>query len=91
VIYGGSLLLMGLAFFAMQQHLLRARIHLLAEHLTPEVRRSVLRRNAAGLVPYAVATVCGIFSPYLTLVLCGLVAVFYALPPTTSDTPPTSG
>ena len=86
VIYGGSFMLMGLAFFAMNQHLLRARVHLLDERLTPEVRRAVLRRNATGLIPYAVATVCGIFSPYLTLAICGLVAVFYALPGTTSDT-----
>jgi uncharacterized membrane protein len=86
VIYGGSLLLMGLAFFAMQQHLLRTRVQLLREDLTPAMRRLVLKRNAAGLVPYAVATLCGIFSPYLTLALCGLVAGFYALPASTSDT-----
>jgi uncharacterized membrane protein len=63
VIYGGSFLLMSLAFFAMQRHLLLTKQHLLQDHLTPEVRRTVLRRNAIGLLPYAVATVAGIVSP----------------------------
>jgi len=48
----------------------------------------VLRRNARGLLPYALATVGAILSPYLTLIICGAVAVFYALPATTGDTPP---
>jgi hypothetical protein len=45
----------------------------------------VLRRNAAGLIPYAVATATAILSPYLTLAICAIVAVFYALPGTTAD------
>jgi len=87
-IYSGSLLLMSLAFFVMHRHLLLARVHFLHEHLTPEVRSAVLRRNARGLLPYALATVGAILSPYLTLIICGAVAVFYALPATTGDTPP---
>jgi uncharacterized membrane protein len=85
VIYGGSFLLMSLAFFAMQRHLLLAKQHLLHDHLTPEVRQAVLRRNAVGLLPYAVATVGGVVSPYVTLAICAGVAVFYALPRTTFD------
>ena len=87
-IYGGSFLLMAIAFFTMQQHLLRRRVHLLHDHLTPEVRRAVLRRNAAGLAPYAIATAAAAITPYLTLGICAVVAVFYALPATTGDTPP---
>lgn len=85
VIYGGSFLVMSLIFFAMQRHLLIAKRHLLHDHLTPEARRSILRRNAIGLAPYAVATAGGAVTPYLTLAICGAVAVFYALPATTSD------
>jgi len=85
VIYGGSFLLMSVAFFAMQRHVLVAKQHLLHERLTADLRRTVLRRNAVGLAPYAVATLGGLITPYLTLVICGLVAVFYALPGTTSD------
>jgi uncharacterized membrane protein len=85
VVWGGSFLTMSLAFFAMQRHLLVAREHLLDEHLTPELRRLVLRRNAAGVLPYAIATLAAVLTPYLTLAICGLVAVFYAWPSTTSD------
>jgi uncharacterized membrane protein len=85
VVYGGSFLSMALAFFAMQRHLLLAKQHLLHDRLTPEVRQGVLRRNALGLLPYAVATVGGILSPFLTLAICAGVAVFYALPGTTFD------
>ena len=84
-VWGGSFLLMSVAFFAMQRSVLLAKQHLLDQHITPEVRRSVLRRNAAGLLPYAFATVAAILTPYLTLAICALVAAFYALPSTTSD------
>jgi TMEM175 potassium channel family protein len=85
VVWGGSFLVMSLAFFVMQCHLLLAKQHLLQQHLTPEVRRTVLRRNAVGPLPYAIATLAAILTPYLTLAVCAFVAVFYALPSTTSD------
>jgi uncharacterized membrane protein len=84
-VYGGSFLVMSLAFFVMQQHLLRAKSQLLHERLTPEVRKAVIQRNALGLFPYVVATAGAILSPYITLAICGAVAVFYAIPSTTSD------
>jgi uncharacterized membrane protein len=87
VIYGGSFELMAIAFFTMHRHILRAKVRLLHESLTPDVRRWVLRRNAAGLFPYAIATAGGLISPYVTLVICGLVAGFYGLPGTTRGTP----
>jgi uncharacterized membrane protein len=85
VIYAGSFLLMSIAFFSMQQHLLRAKQHLLADYLTPDLRRAVLVRNAAGIPPYVIATLAGIASPYITLGICAAIAVFYAAPATTSD------
>ncbi len=85
VVYGGSFLVMSLAFFAMQRHLLVTKHDLLDERLTPDRRRIVLRRNATGLTPYAIATVAGVLSPYVTLIICALVAAFYALPATTSE------
>jgi TMEM175 potassium channel family protein len=88
VVYGGSFLLMSVAFFAMQRHVLVTKRHLLKQDLTPEVRRALLRRNAVGLLPYAVATVGGVISPFLTLAICGGLAVFYALPRTTFDVQP---
>jgi hypothetical protein len=84
-VFGGSLLAMALMFFAMNRRVLRSDDQLLHERITPEVRQRILRRNAAGLLPYAVATAAAALSPYLTLGLAGAVAVFYALPTTTAD------
>ena len=83
-IYGGSFLLMAMPFFAMQQHILRAKAHLLHESITPEVRRGLLWRNFAGLLPYVVATAGAAITPYLTFGLCGAVGLYYALPTTTA-------
>ena len=82
-IWGGSFLLMGSVFLAVQWHLMVVKPHLLDERLTPKLRRAVLRRNAVGVIPYAVATAAAAITPYITLVICGLVAAFYALPGTT--------
>jgi TMEM175 potassium channel family protein len=83
--YGGSLLVMSLAFFSMQRHLMRVKVHLLHEKMTPDVRQAIMRRNAIGLFPYAVATAAALATPYLTLAICAAVAAFYALPATTSE------
>jgi hypothetical protein len=37
------------------------------------------------LVPYALATLAALVTPYLTLAICAGLAVFYALPGTTTD------
>jgi uncharacterized membrane protein len=84
-IYGGSLLAMGLAFFAMQRYLLSARRGLVLETIGPAERDAVLRRNMIGLVPYVIATAAAPLSSYLTLAICGAVGVYYALPRTTSS------
>ena len=84
-IFGGSFLLMAASFMTLQRHLLLRKTHLLEERLTPPVRRAVLRRNTAGILPYVVATAGAIISPYVTLGICGAIAIFYALPATTSD------
>jgi uncharacterized membrane protein len=84
-IYGGSLLLMSIAFFNLHLHLLRAKSYLLDAHMTPELRRSVLLRNFAGLPPYAIATAPALISPYVTLAICGAIAAFYAAPRTNAD------
>jgi hypothetical protein len=34
----------------------------------------------SGLGPYLVATILAVVSPYVTLAMCGALAVFYALP-----------
>lgn len=79
-VYGGSYLVMGLTFFALQRHMVVNRQGLLRQPLDDAARRRVLTRNGAGLIPYAVATAVAPLSQYLTLAICGAVAVYYALP-----------
>lgn len=79
-IWAGSFLVMSVTFFGMQRHLLVFKRHLLQASLSPTERRSVLRRNAIGLGPYALAAAAAAISPYVTLGLCAAIAVFYALP-----------
>jgi uncharacterized membrane protein len=86
-LYAGSFLAMGLAFYGLQRHILRAKRGLLEQPLPDAAIRSILRRGAAGLVPYALAAALAAVSPYATLALCGAIALFYALPSTTADEP----
>jgi uncharacterized membrane protein len=82
-IYSGSLLLMGLAFYAMQWYTLNGEGgELLGVELSETDRRAIKQRNALGLVPYAVATAVAPLSAYLTLATCAAVAAFYASPVT---------
>jgi uncharacterized membrane protein len=84
-VYGGSFFLLGVAFYAMNRHILVTKDHLLHDHLRGEEADLVRRRNRAGLIPYLVATAVAPLSSYLTLGICGAVAVYYALPRTTAE------
>ncbi|HET7444872.1 MAG TPA: TMEM175 family protein [Solirubrobacterales bacterium] len=79
-IYAGSFLLMGLVFAGMQRHILFRRTVLLAREIDQQARSRVLRLAALGIVPYVLATAVAIVSPYLSIAICGAVAVYYALP-----------
>ncbi len=84
-IYGGSLLLMSCCFFAIQRHVVLIRPGLLREGLTAEIREQVIKRNRFGLLPYAVATAAAAISGYVTYAITVAIAVYYAIPRTTSD------
>jgi uncharacterized membrane protein len=79
-IYSGAFLLMSIAFVTLNRHILIEKAHLLPPELDEARRRQILARNLTGLLPYAVATALAPVSPYVTLAICGAVAVFYALP-----------
>ena len=79
-IYSGAFLVMGLCFSLLNRHILLVKSHLLAVDLPAEQRRRILVRSIGGVVPYAIATVLAILSPYLTLAICLGLAIFYALP-----------
>jgi len=79
-IYSGSFLLMSVFFAATNRHILFSRPQLLDESVDEKTRREALSRGVAGLVPYLLATILALVSPYLTLAICAAIAVFYALP-----------
>ena len=79
-IYSGAFLLMALFFAALNRHLLLVKPHRLREDLPVERRRQILARSVSGVIPYAIATALAVVSSYLTLAICGALAVFYAFP-----------
>ncbi len=79
-VYSGAFLLMSIAFSVMNRHILLTKPDLHGERLTLEQRRHILSRSITGLIPYAVATALAFVSPYITLAICGALALFYALP-----------
>ena len=83
------MLLMSLVFLTLNWHLLSRRAHLLREEVPPAYRRTVLRRNAIGVTPYALATIGALISPYLTLAICAALALYFLAPFTTPK--PTTG
>jgi len=84
-IYAGSFLLMSVVFAGLNRTILFRKPDLLAEPLDPEVKRTVITRGVAGLVPYLAATILAVVSPYLSLAICAAVAIFYALPLASSE------
>ena len=79
-VYSGAFLLMAVAFAALNRVILLARSGLIGEPLGEGQRRAIFRRSIIGLIPYALATGLAFVSPYITLVICGLVAGYYAHP-----------
>ena len=79
-VYSGSFLLLGCLFFAMHRYVLDRRRGLVADSLDDAARQVILRRNAAGLVPYALAVVVAPLSAYASLAICAAVALYYASP-----------
>lgn len=90
VIYGGSFLVLTAVFYSMQRHILFGRRQLLHERVDDAAKRLIDRRGRLGLLPYLVATLAGLLSAYLTLGICALIAIYYALPTTMYERSPDS-
>lgn len=81
-VYAGSFWCLTAVFYAMQRHILFGRNQLLHQRVDGFSKRRIDRRGRLGLLPYLVAAALGFVSAYLTLAICALVAVYYALPKT---------
>jgi TMEM175 potassium channel family protein len=79
-VYGGALLLMSLAFSALNAHILLRKDRLMHTELPPHERRRILARSVRGIFPYVLATALAVVSPYATFAICAAIAVYYALP-----------
>jgi len=77
-VYAGTLLAMGIAFFA--TNMWAARSRLFADWILERHLGYVIRRNGAGLVVYAIAIGVAFANAPVSLLLCGLVAVYYLYP-----------
>jgi uncharacterized membrane protein len=85
-IYGASFLVMGAVFAATNRQILLKRPQLLKEPIPPETGRRLLQLAALGQIPYVLAVVLAVVSPYLTLAICALTAFYYSLPVATRGT-----
>jgi uncharacterized membrane protein len=79
-VYAFSFLAMGFVFGRLNHHLYVRRSYMLTEQISEAARLRTLRYAQLGQIPYALATGLAFVSPYLTIVICGLTAVYYALP-----------
>jgi uncharacterized membrane protein len=85
-IYGASFLLMGAVFGATNRQILLRRPQLLKAPIPPEEGRRLLHFAALGQIPYVLAVVLAVVSPYLTLAICAVTALYYSLPVATRGT-----
>ena len=79
-LYSGAFLVMAVFFAALNRHLLLVKPDRLREQMPVGRRRLILARSVSGVIPYAIATALAAVSSYLTLAICGALAVFYAFP-----------
>jgi uncharacterized membrane protein len=79
-IYGASFLVMGGVFVLTNRQILLRRPQLLNEPIASETARRLLYFAALGQIPYVLAVALALVSPYVTLAICALTAVYYSLP-----------
>ena len=79
-VYGASFLVMGAVFALTNRQILLRRPQLLKEPIPPETARRLLHLAALGQIPYLLAVALAIVSPYVTLAICALTAIYYSLP-----------
>ena len=53
---------------------------MLTSQMSLERRRAILARTLTGMIPYALAIALSFVSAYVTLFICGAIALYYAFP-----------
>jgi uncharacterized membrane protein len=79
IIFGGLMILMSLAFTALWRHVTRDA-RLLGRHLDPHRARQESALFSAGLLAYLAGVGLAFVSAQLSLLVYGLVALFYVFP-----------
>jgi uncharacterized membrane protein len=89
-VYCATMLAMGAAFGVLWQYVSR-RDGLLAQALTSQQRARIARRTAVGFVGYSVALAAAFVSAPVSLAICALIPLYYALAPRGAEpaAPPT--
>jgi TMEM175 potassium channel family protein len=77
-LYAGTWLAVGACFTTLVRYTRRA--DLLAQHVSEEARRAIMRRNAVGPVAYVTAFGLAFVSAPASLAVCAAVALFYTHP-----------
>jgi len=78
-IYGGLMIVMSISFTLLWRHVSRDS-RLLGQHLDPVRARSESVLFSAGLIGYVLGVVVAFVSAPLSLLIYGLVGVFYVFP-----------
>jgi len=89
-VYGGLMILMSVAFTALWRHV-TADPNLLAHHLDPRRARQESALFSAGLLAYVAGVGLAFISAQLSLLVYGLVALFYVFPWLPEAPPPDAG
>jgi uncharacterized membrane protein len=79
-VFSADMLWMSASFAAFNWFMLFRRRELLDPNFAEIPPKQVLIRAAAGVIPYTLATGLAFISPYISLVIIGLTAVYYTMP-----------
>jgi uncharacterized membrane protein len=88
-VYAATMLGMALSFLAINWHAGHNGLH--HDHVSEEMHRRLIRRNAVGQVPYVIAVAIAFVSPAVSLAICGAIAIYYVFPWGVADPPATEG
>jgi uncharacterized membrane protein len=78
--FSASFLAMGITFIMLLRKVYLRSPESLIEPISPSQARETLRFASLGLLPYLAATLLAFVSPYISVVITGTVAIYYALP-----------